>query len=110
MIPLSTTFGGPPPWTAVVPSYPAAAPTATISVSRTAGDVTFITTICPRCGGAHVLFQCPQVKAIEYQKGSRDLIGRVEFFEGTGSRGVEVTITSSFAMPPMDDCDESEEE
>ena len=49
-----------------------------ITYTTTADSKTWtVTSICPRCGGAHTIEKCPQVKAIEYRKNGS--IKRVEY-------------------------------
>jgi hypothetical protein len=67
------------------PGYPA-------SSATWPSSVTYVALICPRCGANHRLEQCPQVKAIEYHEDGRT-IRRVEFFDGTGARPLEMTIS-----------------
>lgn len=46
-------------------------------INTTGSTVYHVTVICPRCGSAHPLEQCQQVRAIEYFQNGK--IKRVEF-------------------------------
>ena len=51
----------------------------------------YMTTICPRCGGGHRHEQCPQVRAVEYDRRGR--IKRVEYFEVRAARPIQADVT-----------------
>lgn len=77
-------------------------------------DAWLAAAVCPRCGGDHPHAQCPQVKAVEYD--GRGRLRRVEYFEGTGARPLELSVSSTggpwraFTSSWMRVPDEEEEE
>jgi hypothetical protein len=75
------------PWPTPIPGFPASSAT----------WPTYVALICPRCGANHRLEQCPEVKAIEYYEDGRT-IRRVEFFDGTGARPLDMTVTVGAAI------------